>query len=538
MFRRLTSSALALAAIGTPAFADVTPEQVWQSWVDYYQSMGYTVTEGGRDAAGSTLTVRDIQIAGGPETGKVTLSLPQAVLTDTGDGKVKTVFADSMDILLDGTEPEGASYSVPIKVALPGNSMVTSGAPEDMVHAIDYPTVELELTTMTSDGTESPLPMNFALKNSTGSFHVVSGQPAQYDYDLKTEQMTFAGDVPDETDGRLKFAGSLDGIMGEGSMTAPTAISNLEEEMSAALKAGLAIGGKMQVGAIAATFEFSGTDEDGQPSSGAGKYDGKGFDGNFTLSRDGMGYQLGSDAMAFEMTSPQVPFPISYAVESGSFNMQLPVTQSEEAQPFKFAYALNGVSLGDAVWNMFDPTATLPRDPASLEIDLTGLLKVTKDLFALPAPDETAPADATDDATAEGVSPDAPADMAEAEAETAEQDDEMADEPTGFEPVELNINQVALNLLGAKANASGNLKAVDEGSMEAPVGEIHAEFEGVNGLIEKLGNMGLIPQDQMMGVRMMLAMFAKPVDGAEDKLTTDLEFKEGGTIFANGQQIR
>jgi hypothetical protein len=54
---RLTSSALALAAMTAPAFADVTSEQVWQSWVDYYNSAGYQVTEGKREKAGDTLTI-------------------------------------------------------------------------------------------------------------------------------------------------------------------------------------------------------------------------------------------------------------------------------------------------------------------------------------------------------------------------------------------------------------------------------------------------------------------------------------------------
>lgn len=541
MFRKLTSSAMALAAIGTPAFADVTPEQVWQSWVEYYQSMGYTVTEGGRDMSGDTLTVRDILIAGGPETGRVEVKLPQALLTGQGDGKVKTVFSDNMDLTLEGAEPEGGTYTIPVKVSLPGNGMVTSGAPEDMTHAFNYPTIELALTTMTSDGDERPLPMNFALQNSTGNFHVVSGNPAKYDYDLKTEKVTFSGDVSDEEEGSVKFAGSMEGIEGDGSMTAPEGIANLEEQMSEALKAGLAMDGRMKAGAVNATFEFSGTDESGQPSSGAGKYDGKGFDGSFTLSSAGMGYQLGSDAMQFDMTSPQLPFPINYAVNSGSFNMQLPVTQQDAPQPFKFAYSLQGVSLGDAIWNMFDPEAKLPRDPASLEIDLGGLMKVTKDLFALPEPDtgdETPPADATDDATAESMSPDAPADDAEAQAQMDEMDDETSAEPSGFEPVQLDINQIALNLLGASATATGSLKTPESGSMDAPVGQVHAEFQGINGLLDKLGGIGLIPQDQMMGVRMMLAMFAKPVEGSDDKLTTELEFKDGGAIFANGQQIK
>ncbi|MFD2438949.1 hypothetical protein ACFSS8_00315 [Paracoccus kondratievae] len=72
--------------------------------------------------------------------------------------------------------------------------------------------------------------------------------------------------------------------------------------------------------------------------------------------------------------------------------------------------------------------------------------------------------------------------------------------------------------------------------MTTPVGELNASYEGVNGLIDKLSTIGLIPEDQAMSVRMMMAMFAKPV--GDDKLETKLEFKEDGSIFANGQQIK
>ena len=71
MTLRLTSSALALAAMTAPALADVTPEQVMQSWIDYYQTMGYSVTEGGRSKDGSTLTLTDVVFAGGTPEGTV-----------------------------------------------------------------------------------------------------------------------------------------------------------------------------------------------------------------------------------------------------------------------------------------------------------------------------------------------------------------------------------------------------------------------------------------------------------------------------------
>lgn len=541
MTLRLTSSALALAAMTAPAFADVTPEQVWQSWVDYYQSVGYSVTEGGRDASGSTLTVRDIVISGGADTGKVTIKLPQAVMTDTGDGKIKTVYADRMTVDVAGTQPEGGAYTLPITLDVPGNSTVTSGAPEDMTHEFAYPTMSLAFTTMTSDGKETAIPMTFQVQDTTGKMHIAGPSPSKYDYDMAAKKVTFQGDVTGENAEKITFTGSLDGIQSQGTMTAPSAGTDLETQMAAALRDGMAMDGVLKAGPMAATFDFAGTDENGQPTSGAGKYDGKGLDAGFKLSRDGMGYQVGSDALSFEMTSPQFPMPIRYGIENASFDMQLPVSQSDTPQPFKLAYALAGLTIGDEMWAMFDPEAKLPRDPASLEIDLTGLMKVTKDLFdptVMAPPKDPAPADATDDATAPGMDDTAPADDAQAAADAQAATDEAAAEPAPFEPVELAINQIALNALGAKVNASGSLKAPESGDMTAPTGQVHAEYEGLNALLDTLGAMGLIPEDQMMGTRMMLAMFAKPVDGNPDKLTTDLEFKEGGQIFANGQQIK
>ncbi|MEF9601171.1 DUF2125 domain-containing protein [Paracoccus sp. PXZ] len=517
---RLTSSALALAAMTAPALADVTSEQVWQSWVDYYQSLGYSVTEGKRDKAGDTLTLSDVAISGGVPDSQVSFSIPQVTLSDSGDGKVRTVFADQMTGEAHGTDPDGQSYSLPFTVDLPGNVIITSGAAEDMTHDFDYPTMDFTLTTIKSGDKETPLPIKVGVADSTGTFHIVAGSPAKYDYAMQSGKVTFSGDVDSEEGDKVKFEGSLSDLETTGEMAVP-GDAKIEEDMNAALKAGLAMSGVLKAGALVASFDFAGTDEAGQPTSGAGKYDGKGFDLSYNLSQDGMVYQAGSDAGSFELTSSDMPFPINYAIESGSFDMQLPVMQSDEAQPFKFAYSLAGLTLGDAIWNLFDAQGQLPRDPASLDIDVTGQMKVTKDIFdpasMAPAPEE-APADGTTE-SAEGM------DAAEAE-------------PQPFEPVEVSINQFALNALGAKVNAEGALKAPETGDMTTPVGEINASYEGVNGLIDKLGAMGLIPEDQIMGVRMMMAMFAKPVAEGEDKLETKLEFKEDGSIFANGQQIK
>ena len=562
---RLTSSALALAAMTGPALADVTPGQVWESWLDYYRAVGYSVTEGGRAQAGDTLTVSDVVLTGGADQERVTIRVPKAVLSGQDDGKVRTVLSDRISIDLEGTEPDAGTYAVPLTVEMAGNSVLSSGAPQDMTHSFDYPTLDFVLTAITSKGKETPLPMRFDLAGATGDLHVVAGAPARYDYRMKAERLSFQGKVPDEAGGHVGFEGKVDGLKSEGNLVLPSSVERIAEDLGAALGAGLDMGGQVEAGPMDATFEFDTRDEAGQPSSGTGSYEGKGWNATFALSQKGLVYRIGTDGLKMQVSSPQMPFPISYAMTGASFDMQLPVLQQDTPQPFKFAYDLSGVTLGDEIWNLFDPQKTLPRDPASLVVDVTGLMRVTRDLFTPPPPatqeagtedsgadgtgdsakadgaDATPPADATDDATADGMAQGAPADDAEAEAEAGADQDSMAAqtaEPSPFEPVEVAINRVALDMLGAKIRANGNLHAPEGGAMTTPVGKIHAEYDGVNGLLDKLIQLGLVAQDQASGLRMMLAMFAKPAAEGTDRLVSDIEFTEDGRILANGQPIQ
>jgi hypothetical protein len=58
----------------------------------------------------------------------------------------------------------------------------------------------------------------------------------------------------------------------------------------------------------------------------------------------------------------------------------------------------------------------------------------------------------------------------------------------------------------------------------------------VNGLIDTLSTMGLLPTDQVMGARMMLGLFTVPV--GDDELTSTIEVNAEGHILANGQRLQ
>ena len=70
-----------------------------------------------------------------------------------------------------------------------------------------------------------------------------------------------------------------------------------------------------------------------------------------------------------------------------------------------------------------------------------------------------------------------------------------------------------------------------------PSGTANMMLVGANGLMDTLVSMGLLPQEQAMGARMMLGLFARPGDG-EDTLVSTIEVKEDGQILANGQRLK
>jgi hypothetical protein len=106
----------------------------------------------------------------------------------------------------------------------------------------------------------------------------------------------------------------------------------------------------------------------------------------------------------------------------------------------------------------------------------------------------------------------------------------------------LSVNDITLSVAGASVEGKGDFAfdptdTVTFGGMPAPTGEINFTIVGANGLIDKLIQMGLLPEDQAMGARMMLGMFARPGDGV-DTLTSKIEVKGDGSVFANGQQFQ
>ena len=525
MFLRTTGSALAVLVLTAPAFAAVTPAEVWQNWIEYYKANGYTVTEGARDEAGETLTLRDVVIAykAPQDEATVQFTLPEVVLTGTGDGNVRTTLAETSPATISFRNEDDEMVTLTGSLTMKDAEIVTSGEAADMTHDARAAEVVASLDSVRTAEQEKPFPLSLKMLNMTSRQHVVDGPLTRIDATMAADRIEWTGAF-DDTDGespaRISFDGGIDRIQGSGSVATPKGIDTAKD-INAALKAGMSVNGTMTAGAGRFAFDFAGKDDDGndQAAKGSAGFEGAELTGG--MSADGLKYQGSADATSAEMTGSDLPMPVSYAMQSTTFDLQVPVMKSESPVPFKFAYSIGGLTIADGVWDLFDSARVLPRDPASLDIDITGMAALKADLLD--------PANLEDDADA---ATDAGPDGESAIDPDAQQDAQP------FEPTEITVNKLALDAAGARIDASGALKVPDGGSMDAPVGKLTARVEGANGLIDKLTQMGLIAEDQVAGFRMMLAMFAKPAPEGGDALVSELEFKEGGQIFANGQQVK
>lgn len=542
MFLRLTSSTLALTVLAAPAFA-LTPEEVWNAWISEYARTGYTVTEGAREVAGEVLTLTDVAFVQQAEGETLRLSVPRIVLTGTGDGNVRTDFGEAIAVEMQTRDGEDRPVTVNGTVRTAGMEVLSSGDAGARTDKVTAPSLVLTLDRIDLPEGEDLVDVASVTLTDLAAEAVSRDAGHEMTSNTRAAKVDYAVNFAD-AEGSVKATGSIEGLEGSGEVTLPDG-ADLSTQMNAALKAGALLGGTVKLGAGNHELHFTATSE-GETQDGTATATAGGAEVSFRLAQDGLAYQGAASDLAVEVMATGMPVPVSYALEEATFDLQGPVMAAEAPAPFKFAYSLGGVTLGDEVWGLFDPAKQLPRDPASLDLDLTGMVRLTGDLFdprwmaaasgeaegaadAADAGEATAPADADDPAAVEGAEAEVPAD--------GSTEDTASKAPTPFEVTEVTINQFALNAAGVKAEATGKLAAPEGGDISAPVGSISARYEGLNGLIDTLVAMGVISQDEVMGYRMMLTMFARPGEG-NDVLTTELQFNEGGEVLANGQKIK
>jgi len=499
---QLSASAL-LAALfcASAASADVTAEQVWQDWKDYYAQMGQTVTVGAEGMEGDTLVARDVKFTSETADAKTEGTISEVRLQEMGDGTVEITLPPEIPVVVYTTPAEGKASEVTMKLTNSDLKIVASGTPESMDYDLAAAELGMTMDEAKVDGSEAPVKMQFTAKGNKGKYHSEKGVKRMLSSDLASEVVSFAITGADpKSGGTFNMTGLINAVVGTAAVTLPAEAKM--DDMNAAMQAGMSMVGDFSY--ADGTYKIDGTGPDGdftaESSGGAGKL-------NIAMSKDGLSYGGEAADSKVTITSPSVPFPIEAAVAQTVFNLAMPVSKSDAAQPAELVMKIVDLKISDGLWNMVDPESQLPRDPATLVVDLSGAIRPLIDLF------DPKQAESLAGGSADPAAP-----------------------PTPFEVSEAKINQLHLKAVGTELTGTGAVTFDNSAMPPKPLGAIDLNLTGANALMDKLVAMGLVPADQVMGFRMMLGMFAVPA--GDDAVTSKIEFKEDGGIYANGQRIQ
>ncbi|MGO4851698.1 DUF2125 domain-containing protein [Phaeovulum sp. W22_SRMD_FR3] len=492
-------SAMLLPGAGAAA---VTADEVWQSWVDYYTALGYEVNTASDKMMGDTLVLTDIDLSMVSEIGETNsekvrtetkISIPEARMKEMGDGTVEVTLSNQMPMTSKTEVPDGDPINTEMMIAQQGLKMTASGEVGDISYAMKADEVAVEMTGFEAVETDVPAKMRFAMNGIVGTYTMASDDEAQSitsDMTAASADLTVSGADP-EANSTINMTANAKDVKITSDMSLPEGLDMAD--FGPALEAGFAMSASLAYGASTMSANFDGAEGKGTMSS-------SGESGAFMmdLSSAGMTYDASAKGTKAELTTAQLPFPISFGLDDAAFKIAMPLSASEEPADMALVLKLAGLSLSDQIWGMFDPSGQLPHDPATLHVDLSGKAKLTANLFN---PEEM-----------------------------------TALESSPFEPQSATLNTLEVTAAGASLTGTGAATFDNSMGMPMPKGAVDLKLVGGNKLIDTLVAMALLPDEQAMGARMMLGLFAVPA--GDDVLTSKIEMRDDGGLYANGQRLQ
>lgn len=502
----LSLSALSLAVLTGPSLAEITAAQAWDDWKSYMQGFGYEMS-GTETVSGDTLTVSGIVMAYDlPEdAGNLSITMGDFSFTETGSGTVSIALPTEMPVAFDLTPKDGEAAKGVVMIAQTNPVMIVSGEENDLTYTTSADSISMTLDSLEVDGQALPVDLfdiGLSLTDLSNITRMQVGDIRNYTQTMGVGEMTYniKVDIPEGPDaGKIAASGGASDLNYSGSGNLPIDID--VSDMDAMLAAGFSFDGDFVYGS--GRLEMDAVTPDGpfvvSSSTGGGT-------AKIAMGSGGLVYDVSqTDLKVAAQQIPDFPFPVNLEMARSAFKFIMPLQAKDEEQDFAFGMTFGDFSISDVIWNLFDPAEQLPRDPATISLDLSGKAKV---LVNLMDPEQAAQIE------------------------------------NGTVPGELNalnINSILISAVGAELAGNGaftfdNSDTETFDGLPKPTGAIDVTLSGANKLMDTLVEMGLLPQEQVLGARMMMGLFG--VSQGDDVLTSKVEVNDEGHVLANGQRLR
>ena len=492
-------SAVCTAALllGTAAHADLTAAEVWEDWKSQLTQYGDDqLSIGAEETSSGTVTVRDIRLTFAEDDVVMETVIGDINFNEQADGSVRVTMADSIPLTLTGED----GLVVTILTTQSNLEMIVSGSPELMEYNVSADSYQIAFqdavdgsVTITGDAKLTATDMTANYVVAKGETREISANSTIGALDLLVDFM-----IPGGNGEYITAAAKVNNMRSQSEVTAPLEADFENPETMFTDGFSIAGGYEIENGAYVFDISMEGEQTSGSVSTGSVTFSGE-------LNEQTVAYDTSTRDMDVNLTTSEFPLPITMTMSEYGTGFRMPLGVTEEPADWNFKFDMIDLIVGDDVWNLFDPGNVLPRDPATLQVALSGTARA---LFDMLDPEAT--------------------------------DDMMR---TDF-PAELNsltLDNLQINAAGALFTGSGAF-TFDNGDMQTfaplprPEGDATFEITGLNKLLDNLVAMGVAPEEQVMGPRMMMGMFGRAT--GDDQMAIDVEVTPNGQVNVNGNRVR
>jgi hypothetical protein len=499
-FLRSTSFIAVSAFFAGPALADVTAEEVWQNWQALGTSYGQTYSAGSQTRSGDTLTITDLTMDMSSGDNKTIGTIPEVIFRETGDGRVEITMSDAYRLTMNSKDGMNKDLSNTVIISQNGLRLTASGTAAAISYDIAADAIIVKMLDFLVDGKPKDMDIDLDLADLKATYQVAPGDMMAVNSTIAAQSLSFhVSGKDEEKNGTFDAKGQMNNIAGASAGAIPKAATG---DLGAVLARGFTSDGSFTYDN--GNFTLAAVSPDGTTTNLDSMS--KGGSLNISMDKDRLAYGIHGKDVAVKVSGTAIPFPeVTAAYKEASFSLLAPISAGEEAKDFAVNVKLDGLTVSDAIWGMIDPGATLPRDPATLDIALKGKAKPLVDLLG------------ADKAAMMG----------------------------GHPPLQLHaldIEALQLTVAGAEFKGNGaltfdnNKPPVLGGVAPMPTGKVNLSLTGANTLLGKLQALGMVDQQITMTFGMMAGMLAKP-GPTPDSYAAEVEITKDGKILSNGNPL-
>ncbi|NOX74103.1 MAG: DUF2125 domain-containing protein [Alphaproteobacteria bacterium] len=502
----LFATGISLAA-AFPAMAEISAQEVRDLLVDYYAELGAKVTIGSEESSGGVLTLTDMNVSFDiPDSGgQLVVNIDTIGLRETGSGAVVVEL------------PENSVYGIGFEIGgqqMVGSDMnvtytnfesLVSGEIGDIRIESSGDGMSMSIDSVSAKGQTVPVTFNldfgafdsdYTIATTDGDENAISSK-----FDLANLALVASAKDPSGGSGFFSLTANIADIISSGDLTMAS-YAVLAENPLALFDGNFAIDIGVEFGA--SDFDVAFKDGSTQFAMTASSTGGLLEE---VVSKEVISFDIVQEGVDVTLSSSDIPFPsVKAQYDELSFGIEVPLKATGTPSDFSISAALRGLTVGESIWAMVDPGQTIPRDPATVAVALSGKAMVLVDILNV---------------------------------ETLANIDNMDGPP--MLPLSVSLDELQVSFGGAKLTGDGSAEFNFEDpvmldGVPLPVGAVNLKLTGAFGLIDKIAGLGLLPPEVSLGARGIIGAFATPV--GDDAFESKLEVTEDGAIMANGQRVK